>query len=151
MRQKEGQHLININHKMDALVDYFRASRDIEAAYLFGSYGTEHQTPLSDVDLALLVTQGATISLTDELKLGAEITAIAGEEDIDLVILNKVPVTLQHRVLSTGRLIYRKEDSQLPDFIERVLKFHGDYHIDLANFYREYDEHLKEEYLDGRS
>lgn len=151
MRQKEGQHLINIDHKIDALVDYFRANKSLEAAYIFGSYGTEHQTPLSDIDLALLVTQGVTINLTDELKLGAEITAITNEEDIDLVILNKVPVTLQYRVISTGKLIYRKEDSQLADFIERVLKFHGDYNIDLANFYREYDEHLKEEYLDGRS
>ncbi len=151
MRQREGPHLINIDHEMDALVNYFRTDRRLEAAYIFGSYGTEHQTPLSDVDLALLVTQGVTISLNDELRLGAEITAITGEEDIDLVILNKVPVTLQYRVISTGKLIYRKDDSQLADFIEKVLKFHGDYNIDLTHFYREYDEHLKEEYLDGRS
>jgi len=36
------------------LADYFKSDPIIVSAYIFGSFGTGRQTPLSDLDLAVL-------------------------------------------------------------------------------------------------
>lgn len=44
--------MINIDSKLDNLIDYFKSNENILAAWLIGSYGTEKQTENSDIDIA---------------------------------------------------------------------------------------------------
>lgn len=138
--------LINIEHRMKELSRYFSGSSLITAVFIYGSYGTESQTNLSDVDLALLLSND-NVSLDDELKISAEISSLAGEDDINVVIMNRAPLTLQYKILSTGTLIYEKDSNRLNGFTEFVIKRYLDYAIDLDNFYRDYDQSLREAYL----
>ncbi len=147
VRQKETGDRINIDNHFEALKGALDKDPRILAAYLFGSYGTQQQTPLSDVDLAVLFDRGNKVSLTDELDLSAILTSIVGEDDLNLVILNQVPVDLQFRVISTGRLIYRRDVIRVADFVESVLKRYCDFAIDLAQFNRDYEARLREVYL----
>jgi predicted nucleotidyltransferase len=151
VRTAKKPSLINIDHKIKELCRYFSGNLLITAAFIYGSYGTEHQTHLSDVDLALLIRNDKVpLSLEEELKISAEISSLAGEDDINAIILNGAPLPLQYKVLATGRLIYEKEASGLSDFIEFVTKRYIDFAIDLKQFYREYDQSLKEAYLVDR-
>lgn len=147
MRLSRKLKMIDISGKMAGLLEYFRGHRDIIAVYLYGSYDTQFQTPLSDVDLGLLTREKT--GLKEELKLWVEITGILEEEDVNIVYLNGADLVMQYKILSTGRLIYCGNRLLLADFREKVCKLYGDFSIDLKNFYAEYDQALKEAYLNG--
>ncbi len=148
-RLSKKKNKINIEPHMDKIKQYFLGSTDIAAALLFGSYGTKYQTPLSDVDMAILFLPGQKISLDRELVILSDLSIITGEEDINLVILNKAPLTLQFEVLLTGNVLFKK-DLCLEDFHEYVCKRYADYKIDLDQFNRDYDSALRGVYLNDQ-
>ncbi|NJL26947.1 MAG: nucleotidyltransferase domain-containing protein [Thermoanaerobaculia bacterium] len=116
------------------------------AVYLYGSYGTPLQTPLSDVDLALVFRLGSEPSFDAELELAGVVTETLREEDVSAVVLNRSPSPFQYRVLSTGRKLFATDETALSDFVEQVCKRHGDFVIDYERFAREYDQALVEAY-----
>jgi predicted nucleotidyltransferase len=81
----------------------------IAAAYLFGSCTSGKATPLSDVDIAILLNQdppGGRNLLHEEDYLAYRIGKAIAAKEVDLVDLNNKGVIFQHNVLRTGRLIY---------------------------------------------
>ena len=142
--------LINIDDKIEELKNYFSEQDDILAVYIFGSYGTEYQTPLSDVDFAVLFKQEAEINLMREMEIMSQITLITKVEDIDLVNLNQAPVLLQHKAIKEGKLIFEREENKVSEFIEYVLTYYYDAKIRSEVFNQEYRESLEEEYGDDQ-
>lgn len=149
-RLSNNKNKINIEPHMAEIKQYLFNCEDIVAAFLFGSYGTQYQTPLSDVDIAVLFKPEPRVTLDRELLLLADFNAITGEEDINLVVLNKAPLTLQFEVLLTGKALIKK-DFYLENFHEYVCKRYADYKIDLDQFNLDYDSALREVYLGGQS
>lgn len=149
-RLSKNKNQINIEPQVEEIEQYFLNRQDVAAALLFGSYGTQYQTPLSDVDIAVLFMPGQQIIMNRELAMLADLSAITGEEDINLVVLNKAPLTLQFEVLLTGNVLAKK-DFYLEDFHEYVCKRYADYKIDLDQFKKDYDSALREVYPGGQS
>ena len=140
--------VITINKdQLNAMVDYIKNRGDILAFFIYGSYGTKYQTIFSDVDLAVLPRPGATFDFRSELSAAAELSLIGKSDDINLINLNKVPVTLQMEVLETGKLLYCADKLLLSDFIESVMLRYCDFEPDLRSFYQDYDYGLKRDYL----
>lgn len=138
--------LINVDPYLDELVAQLREVPGLVAVYLYGSYGTPLQTPLSDVDLALVFRLGSEPAFDEELRLIGLVTEILREEDVSVTVLNRSPSPFQYRVLSTGRKLLVTDEVALADFCEWVCKRHGDFVIDYENFLREYDQALVEAY-----
>ena len=137
---------IRIDARLRALPDVLRPVEGLAAVYLFGSYGTAYQTPLSDVDLALVFREGAVPAVNEETALRGSILDALGEEDVSITVLNRAPALFQFRVLATGRLLYRADARALADFIARLLTRHADFQIDYDHFVREYDWALRARY-----
>lgn len=150
MRLSRNPEKININSHLKDIEKYFNKRADIVAAFLFGSYGTQYQTPLSDVDIAVLFIPGEAINLETELAIMGDLADITGEDDINVVVLNKAPLTVQFEVLKTGKVLVNKE-LYLEDFHEYVCKRYADFKIDLDQFNADYDSALREVYLNGQS
>ncbi|WP_338833312.1 hypothetical protein MHLNE_22670 [Moorella humiferrea] len=129
------------------MMDFADRQKDVLALFLYGSYGTQWQTALSDIDLAILPMPGTSWDYKRELELLAEFCHIGGSDDINVVNLHHVPVTLQMRVLETGRLLYVKDEILLADFKERVIRRYCDFEPDLKSLYRDFDAGLREEFL----
>jgi predicted nucleotidyltransferase len=140
---------IEIDARLPALVSLLEETADLVAAYLYGSYGTSDQTPLSDVDLALLFMPGREPRGTEELELVGRILSALQEEDVSVTILNRAPSIFQYTVLETGRSLICKDPVALADFIAQVLSRHADYMIDYGAFLEEYDEALVRAYGRG--
>ena len=92
------------------LADALEEREEVLEAYLFGSQARGRQRPESDVDVAVYVDEaraedgrwGYRAMLTTEL-----MTALA-TDDVDVVVLNRAPALLYHRVLRDGvRLLSR--------------------------------------------
>ncbi len=132
--------------QIESMVCYVKERGDILAFYMYGSYGTEYQTIFSDVDLAVVPLPGNDLDLDKLLTITAELSSIGKSDDINLIDLQKVPVTLQMKVLDGGKLLYCADDVLLSDFIESVILHYSDFEPDLRSFYRDYDYGLKKEY-----
>lgn len=148
MRLSRDISQIHLSHdQLEEMVRYCEAQADILALYLYGSYGTAYQTPLSDVDLAVLPISGAPWDLDRELEVHSKLNQIGRNDDINVVNLRVVPVTLQMRVLETGRVLYVRNQEALADFTASTIARYADFAPDLAAFYRDWDCALREEFL----
>ena len=134
--------------QLQGLIEFFKSQDDVLALYLYGSYGTEYQTDLSDIDLAVLPMPGVRWDYAREARLQTEVIDLGRSEDISLVNLRRVPVTLQINVLETGRLLYVRDRAMLADFVESVILRYCDFLPDLENLYRDFDIGIKEEFCD---
>ena len=79
--------------------EYFAKRDDIIFAYLFGSYAKEKQTHLSDIDIAVYIREKKGIS-DKKLKILMDLSKLLKTDDIDLVILNKAPISLLTKILA---------------------------------------------------
>lgn len=94
------------------LIEELKTDGDIVGIYLFGSYAEGRQTPVSDIDLAILLDRSfpPVRYFEKKLELLAITTSVLKTDEVDLVIVNEAPPALAYRVLSTGRLLLEKKD-----------------------------------------
>jgi hypothetical protein len=91
--------------------DVLSARTEVLEAYLFGSQATDAARAHSDVDVAVYVDPHALRAAGGygyEAALTADLITALGRNDVDVVVLNRAPPLLYHRVLRDGiRLLAR--------------------------------------------
>ena len=92
----------------------------IVAAYVFGSIARGTATPLSDIDVALLLDPGAAAAdvcgrITDAL------SRRFGTDRIDVVTLDRAPTPLAYRVIREGRLIICRDGARVERFVAHTV------------------------------
>ena len=117
------------------------------AAYLFGSHAYGRPTPLSDIDVGVLLSEDLQDmeSFQVEMSLQGELGKIFKTNNIDLVVLNKAPLPIQFNATS-GKLLFSNNHLKRTDFEEYVRK----YYIDCLPIYREYREEFLKRIREGR-
>ncbi len=140
---------IDVSEHLDDLQAALRRVPHLVAVYLYGSYGTAAQTPLSDVDLALLFGDVHVPTPEEHVALIGLVTETLREDDVSVTVLNRAPLAFQHRILEQGRLLVLTDEIAHADFVERTITRYSDFAIDEARFFEEYDRALVEEYGHG--
>jgi predicted nucleotidyltransferase len=129
------------------LKEYFQINENVILVLLFGSFGTADEHTMSDIDIAVLLQHD--LSLMDELKMSAELSILLERDDVDLLLLRSAPVHLAHRALAAGRIIFERDRLQAADFVESVLNRYRDFGYRIRQIDREFDNKLREDFLDG--
>jgi uncharacterized protein len=98
---------------------------DIQAIYLFGSYGTEQQWPDSDVDIALLLPADeakrvGNLAMTD---LHVALERLLGTT-VDLINLRQVSTVFQKEIIMAERRILCADQYAADEFEMLVLSFY---------------------------
>ncbi len=97
----------------------------VQAVYLFGSYGTEDERPSSDVDIALLLppeaSKAAGSLLLGELHLA--LAELLGKE-VDLVNLRQVSTVFQKEIVMTGQQIFCADAYAADEFEMLTLSYY---------------------------
>lgn len=90
---------------------------DVQAIYLFGSYGTEYERTDSDVDLALLLPI-ETAKMAGALMFKDCWTTLGKllHRTIDLVNLRLVNTVFQNEIINTGRLVSATDQTAVDEF-----------------------------------
>ena len=85
------------------------APPEILAVYLYGSQARKTATSRSDVDLAILYAEAPPATLEGlPLDLEADLERVLGRP-VEIVVLNRAPVDLIHRVLRDGVLLLDRD------------------------------------------
>jgi predicted nucleotidyltransferase len=94
----------NIENLLSEALAYLKSRSDIDFAYLFGSFGKGKPLPLSDVDIAIYLKEPVDVQEKRMEILGVLMDLLKTDE-IDLVILNRAPLTLRKKVLDSKEVI----------------------------------------------
>ncbi|EKP95242.1 type VII toxin-antitoxin system HepT family RNase toxin [Thermaerobacter subterraneus] len=137
---------VRVDERLYRLPGVFARFDGLVAAFLHGSYGTPHQTPLSDVDLAVVYRAERLPDLRELANLQGAVEDALGLEDVSVTVLNRTPLPFQFRGLTNGGLLYVADPVALADFRERVCKLYGDFDPDYRRLALDYDRALKEAY-----
>ncbi len=92
------------------LADLLDPREEILEAYLFGSHARGRAQPHSDIDVAVYIddTRADDTGYGYRANLTTDLMAGLGSNDVDVVVLNRSPPLLYHRVLRDGeRLLAR--------------------------------------------
>jgi len=108
----------DLQQHRQVLAEYFASRRDVILAYLFGSQARRKAGPLSDVDFAVLLAGRPDDSVCFDVRL--EITGDLMKRikvnDVDVAILNCVPISLRYRVLRDGELLFCSDHDRMIAF-----------------------------------
>ncbi len=116
----------NIQEKFGPLTDFFIQNGNILFAYLFGGLARGRFSPLNDIDLALFLKDE---KKGDYLKTFGDISEILGTGEIDLVILNKAPLSLAGRILQSRKVLADKAPFVRHRFESLTLRMFFDFSI----------------------
>ena len=115
------------------LLDAVRDDDVVLAVILFGSQARREGTPLSDLDICLVLNPHR----YSELELSEKRLQYLKSFDFDIQIFQQLPVFIRTRVLRDGRVLFCRDEQELYDVAFRTSQRFEDYrHI--------YDGYLKE-------
>lgn len=92
------------------------------AAYLFGSQATGATTPLSDVDIAVLLAPDVASPGEIQVMLMSDLMGVLRRNDVDVVVLNSAPPLLKHRAVFRGRLLFCRDHAVRTTFEAAALR-----------------------------
>jgi predicted nucleotidyltransferase len=102
----------------------------IASAYLFGSVAYGKAGPMSDVDIAVLLKEGAPTGrelIHEEDYLSYRIADALRVKEADVIELNSQGLIFVHNVLKTGKLIYDADPHFRVKFVAKVISDYCDF------------------------
>jgi predicted nucleotidyltransferase len=109
--------MFKIDNYLKQFKSLFKKHKDIEKAYLFGSFVKNKTTKYSDVDLAVLLSSGVANSKYSQIQIEL-ISALTDtlNKNCDVIILNNAGTFLKFRVIKEGKIIYEKKNNAFHSF-----------------------------------
>ncbi|MEK7441501.1 MAG: nucleotidyltransferase domain-containing protein [Chloroflexota bacterium] len=113
----------------------------VVAAYLYGSVAAGIATPLSDVDIALVIVENSVPKdqrLHFELNAEIEISDKCSLPNADVRTINDAPIMVRGEVVTNGILLYTGNDEARVEFETRTMSEYFDYYPIYEFFRRAY-------------
>ena len=103
--------------------------QQISAVILFGSLATNKETPLSDVDLAVLYPKSLSLAELDRLhsQVIGIITDLLQSDDIDVINLNTAPLSMQYGAIKQSKILLLNNRDEYIDYWEQTVKYYLDF------------------------
>jgi predicted nucleotidyltransferase len=138
-----------IEMEMDKKLQGFlkKNHKDIDLAYLFGSYAKGRITPLSDVDVAVLLDDkiDPKVYFDIQLDLSDQLSSYL-EKEVEVVILNRADPRLSYQVIKYGKIVFEKDRNLKADFERKALNIY----FDLKPMFDFYENKLLERIKEGK-
>jgi hypothetical protein len=116
----------NIDDLLPDAFEYLRSDDDVVFAYLFGSLAGRKAGPLSDVDIAVYLGQGVPFA-EKKLEILGKLIDILKTDEIDLVMLNRAPLTLRMKILENKNIIVDKAPFLRHQYESRTMRQYFDF------------------------
>ncbi len=112
------------------------AHPNTQAIYLYGTWGTEHQRPDSDVDIAVLLPHKTAhaVDFWAWCGLSVVVARAAKVERADLINLRTAPVILRKEIIAAERRIYCADEYATDEFEMLTLSFYQKFNEERREF-----------------
>ncbi len=112
------------------IVQTLKREKSVIAAYLFGSFQNRTNTPLSDVDIAVLFSEGF-FSSTHRIDFESHIENLLKERlpdyNFDVKTMNTAPLVIKGKIIANGKLLFATSLKKIADFEEHTLRYYLDF------------------------
>ncbi|MEM3041584.1 MAG: nucleotidyltransferase domain-containing protein [Nitrososphaerota archaeon] len=128
-----------------SLIGFLENEEKILVAYLFGAYVKGGQTSISDLDIAILLSEEPKLLkelLEYYLYLLNRLSNILGDR-VDLIILNLSPPLLKYQVMKHGKVVYSRDERARVEFEAGSLREY----LEFSRLMARYDECLMRQAL----
>lgn len=116
---------------LGTLHDYFASVPEVVFVCLFGSLAREQAYAGSDIDIAVMLDKD--IPVTDyldlRLKMIGDVMRRLNRNDVDLLILNEIPLALGYRVFRDGKLIFCRDTGTFIETKARTISLYLDFKL----------------------
>lgn len=106
-------------------------NRPVALAYIYGSAAIGYTTPLSDIDVALVISPDADLDAYQrvllEMAIQGDIEHRCGIANVDVRSIDRAPLRVQGKVLTQGKLLYARSDVFRIDYETRTRKLYFDF------------------------
>lgn len=125
----------------EKLNKYFDEHEEILFAILFGSLAKGTSNKMSDIDIAVMINPNfnKTYPFGYQAELITDLMQVLKRNDIDVVILNKAPISLKHEILRYGKFIYIRDKQARIKFQIDTINQYEDYKM----LYRVHEEVMR--------
>lgn len=142
-----------ITHHVESLfptlVKQIAGRSEVEVLYLYGSRASDRISPLSDVDLAVLVS--SQLSRDRRFDLRMTLIGLAMEilrtDEVDLQILNELPVQAQYAILKNRKVLFSRDNFRRIDFESAVVSRYLDFKSFLEEQYEAMHKRIEDRAL----
>ncbi len=97
----------NINHFLPDVREYLNKHPKVVFAYLFGGLARGRVSPLSDVDIAIYLTDEADTT-REKLEIMGKLNDLLKTDEVDLVMVNTAPLPLAARIIRHKTILVDK-------------------------------------------
>lgn len=128
-------------YKLGELKTIAKQIKEIDLLYLFGSVASKQATPLSDLDLAVLLNKRVPETKYFDLRLLLidRFAKILKTSEIDLVLLNQAPPLLSYEVVRGGKILFERDRGERIDYECKTFSIY----FDMLPFYQFHRNSLK--------
>jgi len=105
---------MELNEKISKIIETIKSHPNVIAIYLFGSHAKGEATPLSDIDIAVILENP-----TPESE--ADIGSLSSQE-IDVVLFHRLPLHIRYEVFKYGREIFVRDEEKLLEIKLKVIR-----------------------------
>ena len=111
--------------ELDRLLAMVKQDEEVLAVIIFGSAVRQEKTPLSDVDICLVMTsQPKSFKLTS---LSHKRLEYMKGDSLDVRIFQQLPLYIRVRVLREGRILFVRDENQLYELAFRTAQAFEDF------------------------
>jgi predicted nucleotidyltransferase len=118
----------NISQLIPRAVDYLQSRDDVLFAYLFGSLAKGPPVPLSDVDIAIYLSEKKGFS-EKKMEMLGKLTDLLETDEVDLVILNTASLSLEIKILEKKVLLVDKDSFLRHKYESIVMRKYLDFSV----------------------
>lgn len=108
----------------------------LQAIYVFGSRGQQLENSNSDFDIAFLRPLTSTFSKLDLFNLQEQLASRL-HTDVDLIDLSAASLVFKFQIISTGKLIYCRQDFNSTQFEMKVMSMYQRFNLERADLLNE--------------
>lgn len=117
----------NIQALIPKAATYLQKRKEVHFAYLFGGLAKGAPTPLSDVDIAVYLTEDSDL-IEIKLEILEKLVDILHTDEIDLVVLNKSSLPLSMNILKNHTILVDKKPVIRHTYQSLIMRKYFDYH-----------------------
>jgi predicted nucleotidyltransferase len=117
----------DIKDRIQVAADYLEQKGDVVFAYLFGGLAKGDPKPLSDVDIAVYLSENVDLPHA-KADLIEKLIDILHTDEIDLVVLNQSSLPLSMNVIKHNRVLVDKKPFVRHAFQSLIMRKYFDHH-----------------------